>query len=193
MTSFPKADTTRSNGAGPARLGLVDENTATAALARAFAKLPVINVFRAMANATSLYPAFADVLSLLFKPLELDAALERMIVLRVSKLSDCYYAWRQNVVVAHSVGVTDEQIDALECGDVVGACFSAAQQAAFAFADEVVFMIEVSDATFARAKQFFSDRALTEMLYVVGVYMLVARVVRTGHVPLDEHTAPSPQ
>lgn len=187
------ADTTRSNASGAARLGLVDENTAPPALAGAFAKLPVINVFRAMANATSLYPAFADFLLLLFKPLELDAALERMIVLRVSKLSNCYYAWRQNVVVGHSVGVTDEQIEALDRGDVVTACFSAAQQAAFAFADEAVFMVEVSDATYTRAKRFFSDRALTEMLYVIGVYMLVARVVRTGHVPLDEHTAPSPQ
>lgn len=43
-------------------------------------------------------------------------ALERMIVLLVANQSDCFYAWRQNVVVAHSVGVKDEQIAALEHG-----------------------------------------------------------------------------
>jgi hypothetical protein len=52
------------------------------------------------------------------------AALERMIALRVAKRSDCLYAWRQNVVVAHSVGVTDEQIAALGNGDISASCFS---------------------------------------------------------------------
>lgn len=48
------------------RLGLVDPITASSAVSKAFAKPPVINVFRAMANAESLYPAI-DFLSLLFK------------------------------------------------------------------------------------------------------------------------------
>ena len=49
------------------RLGLVDPTTTSSAVSKAFAKLPVINVFRAMANAESLYPAFIDFLSLLFQ------------------------------------------------------------------------------------------------------------------------------
>jgi hypothetical protein len=111
------------------RLGLVDPGTASPAVSKAFARLPVINVFRAMANAESLYPAFIDFLSLLFRPLEIDPALERMIVLRVALLGECFYAWRQNVVVARSVSVTEEQISALERGDIVAKCFSPAQQA----------------------------------------------------------------
>ena len=35
-------------------------------------------------------------------------------------------------------------------------------------------------------------RALIEILYLVGTYMFVSRVVRTGHVPLDDEPAPSP-
>ena len=179
--------------ASAARLALVDPETASPAVSKAFAKLPVINVFRAMANAESVYPAFIDFLSLLFRPLEIDAALERMIVLRVALLGECFYAWRQNVVVARSVGVTEQQISALERGDMVAKCFSPAQQAAFAFTDEVVFMVETTDASYGRAKQYFTDRALTEMLFVIGNYMLVARVIRTGRVPLDEKPPPSPQ
>jgi alkylhydroperoxidase family enzyme len=97
------------------------------------------------------------------------------------------------VVVAHGLGVTDEQITALENGDTSANCFTDEQQAAFAFSDEVMDLIEVTDKTYERAKQHFSDRELTEILYVVGTYMFISRVIRTGHVPLDDKPAPSPQ
>jgi alkylhydroperoxidase family enzyme len=174
-------------------IGLIDPKSATAAVARAFAMLPVINVFRAMANAETLYPPYIEYLSRLFQTLELDAALERMIVLRVSKKSDCFYAWRQNVVVARSVGVTEDQISALDKDDVRAACFTAEQRIAFAFTDEVMDRVEATEETYTAARKYFSDRALTEMLYVIGTYMFVVRMVRTGRIPLDDKPAPSPQ
>jgi alkylhydroperoxidase family enzyme len=175
------------------RLGLVDPGSSTGEVAKAFKLLPEINVFRALANAETLYPPYIDYMVRLFRQLELDAALERMIVLHVAKRSDCFYAWRQNVVVAHSVGVTDEQIAALDSGDTTADCFTDEHRAAFAFTDEAMELIEVTDRTYETAKRHFSDRALTEILYVIGSYMFVARLVRTGHVPLDDQPAPSPQ
>jgi alkylhydroperoxidase family enzyme len=175
------------------RLRLVDPDNSTNEVAEAFKLLPVINVFRALANAETLYPTFGPYMVQLFKPLELDAALERMIVLRVAKRSESLYAWRQNVVVAHNVGVIDEQIAALDNGDTTASCFTNEQEAAFAFSDEVMDLVEVTDKTYEAAKQHFSDRALTEILYVVGTYMFISRVLRTGHVPLDDQPAPSPQ
>jgi alkylhydroperoxidase family enzyme len=174
-------------------LKLIDPETASKPIADAFALLPVINVFRAMANAETLYPYFSSYLLRLFQPMELDKALERMIVLRVANQSRCFYAWQQNVVVARSVGVKDEQIAALEKGDVKASCFTTAQQVAFAFTDEVMQLIEATDKTYDAAKKHFSDRALTEILYVIGTYMFIARVIRTGRVPLDDEPAASPQ
>jgi len=126
---------------------------------------------------------------LLFKPLELDGRIERLIVLCVGKLSDCIYIWRQNVVVAKSLGITQEEIDALERSDTKADCFSDAQKAAFRFAEEAFRLIEVSDHVYAEATRYFSPQAITELLYVVGTYMLLARVARTGRVPLDETPA----
>ena len=40
-------------------------------------------------------------------------------------------------------------------------------------------LIEATDETYAAVKNNFSDRAITEMLYVIGTYMLVVRVLRT--------------
>ena len=59
------------------RLKLIDPETASEPLKDAFALLPVINVFRAMANAETLYPYFGNYLLQLFRPIELDKALER--------------------------------------------------------------------------------------------------------------------
>jgi alkylhydroperoxidase family enzyme len=175
------------------RLKLTDPETASESLKEAFALLPVINVFRAMANAETLYPYFGNYMLQLFRPMELDKALERMIVLHVARRSDCFYAWRQNVVVGHSVRVADEQIAALERGDIKAICFSEAEQAAFVFTNEVMDLIEATDETYAAVKKYFSDRAITEMLYVIGTYMLIVRVLRTGRVPLDDKPADSPQ
>ena len=115
-----------------------------------------------------------------------------MVVLHVARRSDSLYAWRQNVVVATSVGVTPEQVDALDRGDLSAACIDARHRTAFAFTDEVMDLIEVTDRTYADAKAAFSDRAITEMLYVIGTYMFISRVARTGRVPLDAHPAKAP-
>src|ERR1700719_1708727 len=174
-------------------LKLVDPETASQPIKNALTLLPVINVFRAMANAETLYPYFGKYMLKLFRPMELNKALERRIVLHVAKRSDCFYAWRQNVVVGHSVGVTDQQIAALEKSEIKASCFSEAEQAAFAFTNEVMDLIEATDHTYASVKKYFSDRAITEMLYVIGTYMLIVRVLRTGRVPLDDEPAASPQ
>jgi hypothetical protein len=72
----------------------------------------------------------------------LDGRIERLIVLYVGKLSDCIYIWRQNVVVAQSLGITQEEIDTLEKNDTQVDCFSDAQKAAFRFAEEARRLIE---------------------------------------------------
>jgi hypothetical protein len=100
------------------RLPLIDD------ISQTFDKLPPINLFRAAANAKTLYPAFIEYVYLLFKPLELDGRIERLVVLYVGKLSDCIYIWRQNVVVAESLGITQEEIDALERDDTRADCLA---------------------------------------------------------------------
>jgi alkylhydroperoxidase family enzyme len=156
------------------------------------AKLPPINVFRALANAPSLAPDFLRYFAHLFEPLELDSRIERLLVLLTGKLCGCEYVWRQNVVVAKSLGIPDEQINELQKGNLEASCFSAVHKAAFRFLKEALEVVEVSDATYEEAEKHFSPRALTEILYVVGSYMLLSRLVRTGGIPLDDKPAEVP-
>lgn len=139
-----------------------------------------------MANGGPLFPAYMKFLDLLFRPMELDAALERMLILHISKRSVCEYALNANTLVAKIVGVKSEQLDAIQSGAVTAAYFTKAEIAAFRFAEEAMDLIEVTDAAFAQTKRFFSDRAIAEMIYVVGAYMFVARIARSSRVPADE-------
>jgi alkylhydroperoxidase family enzyme len=174
------------NTSAVSRLPLIDPATAPQPVAEIFKLLPDINLFRVMANGGPLFPAYMKFLDLLFRPMELDAALERMLILHISKRSACEYAWRANLLVAKVVGVKNEQLEAIESGAVTASCFTPADIAAFRFVEEAMDIIEVTDPTFAQAKQFFSDSAIAEMLYVVGAYTFIARVARTTRVPPDQ-------
>ncbi len=174
------------------RLPLADDSSINALLTGAAAKLPPINVFRALANAPSLARDYMQYFAHLFEPLELDSRIERLLVLLTGKLSGCEYVWRQNVVVAKSLGIPDEEIAELHQGNFEASCFSAAQRAAFRFAQETLEIVQVTDAAYAEAEKYFSPRALTEILYVVGSYMFLSRLIRTGRVPLDERPAEVP-
>jgi hypothetical protein len=47
----------------------------------------------------------------------------------------------------------------------------------------------VSDEVYEKAERFFSPQVITELIYVIGKYMLLARPARTGRIPLDETPA----
>jgi alkylhydroperoxidase family enzyme len=161
-------------------------------LTGAAAGLPSINVFRALANAPSLAPAYMEYFGRLFKPLQLDARIERLLVLLTGKLSDCEYIWRQNVVVAKSLGISEEKLAELGRLNLEAECFTSAEAVAFKVVTETVRLVEVTDSTYVTAEQHFSPRELTEMLYVVGSYMFLARLIRTGRIPLDKEPAAVP-
>lgn len=167
------------------RLPLIDPATSRA-VADVFKTLPDIALFRVMANAEPLFTAYMKFLDLLFRPMELDPALERMLILHVARRSMCDYAWQANTLVAKAVGVREDQLQAIAGGVVTAPCFTKSQTAAFRFVEEAMDLIEVSDPTFDRTKRFYSDRALTEILYVVGAYMFIARVARTARITFDK-------
>jgi hypothetical protein len=83
--------------------------------------------------------------------MELDARLERMLILHISRRSDCEYACRQNTLVAKMVCVAEEQVEAIRNGVITASRFSQAEIAAFRFAEEAMDLIDVTDPTFELA------------------------------------------
>ncbi len=78
------------------------------------------NIGRMLSYApTTLSPYYTFSFALLDQ-LELDPKLRQLTILRVAHRTEEHYAWVQHVALARLVGVSDEQITALQQGEVEG-------------------------------------------------------------------------
>jgi len=117
---------------------------------------------------------------------QLDARLRELAILRVAKLSNAPYEWVQHVDIGKAVGVTDAQITAIEAADAAASCFDAREQLVLRTTDELVRQVRVSDATFAALTREFSPRQIVELIIAIGYYMLVARLLESTGVDIEE-------
>jgi alkylhydroperoxidase family enzyme len=169
-----------------ARIPYVDPEKAPPEVREVFEKLPAkLNVFRMMANATTNFrPLIALGTSILARQ-ELLARLREIAILRVARLSKAEYEWIQHVAIAQAVGVSAEQVAALERGDAAASCFGADERLVLDFTDEVVRDVRASDATFQKVVERFGPRQMAELLLAIGYYMMIARFLETTGVDVE--------
>jgi alkylhydroperoxidase family enzyme len=169
-----------------ARLPYVDPDSAPEKVREALEVVPPINIFRMVANAETAFRPWLAFGGALLSALELDARVRELVILRVGNLSGAEYEWVQHVPIALSVGATQEEVDAIERGEVDADCFGPAERAVLAFTTEVVRDVRASDEAFAAVREHLSPREVVELLLVIGNYMLVARVAETTGIEIDE-------
>ena len=170
-----------------ARLPYVDPATASPPVREALEAVPPLNVFRTMAHADTAFRPWLRWGGTLLGELELDPVLRELAILYVSRLTPhAEYEWVQHVPIARAVGVTDAQISALQHGDPVAASFSPLEHAVLRFTREVVRDARASDDAFAAVREALSPREIVELLMVIGQYMMLARVMATVEMELDE-------
>jgi len=116
---------------------------------------------------------------------KLNAALRELAILRVARLSPAEYEWIQHVPIAQAVGVTDAQVEALRCDDIAAACFNATEQLVLRFTTEVVRDVRASDEVFAQMAKTFSPQEIVELIFAIGFYMTMARLMETTGLDLD--------
>src|SRR5204863_194522 len=78
------------------------------------------------------------------------------------------------------------QVDAVEHDDLEADAFDDTQRDVLRFTDEVVRDARASDDTFAAVAATLSPREIVELLMVIGQYMMLARVMATVDLELDE-------
>jgi alkylhydroperoxidase family enzyme len=173
------------------RLPYADPERLPAAAREALEAIPPLGVFRMMANAETAFRPWLRWGGVLLADLQLDPLLRELAILRVARLTPyADYEWVQHVPIARSVGASDEQVAALERGDLEAPAFSDAQRTVLRFTTEVVRDARPSDATFEAASELLSARELIELLMVIGQYMMLARVMATTDLDLDEPLDP---
>jgi 4-carboxymuconolactone decarboxylase len=173
-----------------ARIPYPDPSASPGDVAKALDRLPDLNIFRMLANAESAFIPWLRWAGALLSDLELDPLLRELAILRVAQLTPhAEYEWVQHVPIAQAVGATDAQVKAIEDGEVDVEAFNEVERAVLRFTTEVVQDVRAGDESFDALAGLLPPRQIVELLMVIGNYMLVARVMATAELEIDEPAA----
>jgi 4-carboxymuconolactone decarboxylase len=144
-----------------------------------------LNVARMMANSDAAFYPFSMLGNSLLTRAKLDARLRELAILRTAKVSRSSYEWTQHVPIARATGVTDEQVAAIENWE--GAkCFSDLDRLVLKFTDEVARNVKGSRETLDALKKHMGAAEIVELVLSVGFWGMVARVLETAEVDLED-------
>lgn len=149
------------------------------------AGLPPLNIFRMLPHMPTFMRGFGQLGTAILGRAALDARLRELIILRVGRCSPAPYEWQQHVPIGRACGVSEDEIAALERGEIAAACFEERAQVVLQFTDELLAAPRASDAMLAAMRRLFSDREVCEATFTVGFYMMVARFLETTGVDLE--------
>ena len=114
----------------------------------------------------------------------IDPRLREVLILRVGALSNSAYELHHHRSIARQLGMDDAVIQAIEIGDY--AALDEEARVVAQFTSELVVDVSPSDATLAAARALFSDALIFEMIAIIGVYMMTARVIGVGGCEIDD-------
>jgi alkylhydroperoxidase family enzyme len=164
----------------PARL---DERTAGIV-----AKNRNANIFRMMAHSPDYLRQYCRLGAAIRFRGELDPVLRELAITRTGILSEAPYEVAAHKRIGKSVGVSDEQNEALENWNNA-TCFDEVQRAALAFTDEIVTQRKPSDPTFTAIAAKLTPGALVELQLAVGFYVMTSKFLETFAIdmqPVDD-------
>jgi 4-carboxymuconolactone decarboxylase len=145
-----------------------------------------LNVFRLLANAPNVFPAWTQMVDELFASPTFTQRMREVVILRVARLQNSAYELGQHVGLARDAGLTEQQISAIvETDDLDEAGFSATERTALDVTTELCRTHRLADDTFAKAHAVFGDEALTELLMVISCYYGLALVLNAADLDVD--------
>ncbi len=112
--------------------------------------------------------------------------LRELAILRVARLTPgAQYEWAQHVPILLAVGGSPAQVAALEADDVEADVLGEDGRLVVRFTTQVVLDATPDDATFAAMSARFTPAQITQLLLVIGQYMMVGRVMATAQLEVD--------
>jgi alkylhydroperoxidase family enzyme len=170
-----------------ARIPYPELDKAHTKVREAYADLPAqLNVLRMMAHAERNYVPLLRLGGTILSRQKLSPKIRELAILFVASDAGARYEWIQHVPIAEQAGVTAQQIDAIERGSLEGACFDDEEKLALRFAREVVHQVRASDETLEQIQRLYSPREIVELILAIGYYMMLARLMETTGVDLEE-------
>jgi alkylhydroperoxidase family enzyme len=116
----------------------------------------------------------------------LDPKLRELGQIRAGWARGSQFVFSQHCTAARSVGLSDEQVEAIPAWSVVD-CFSAEERAVLAYTDALVLDGgRVPDELFERLRGFLTDEQILEFTYVTMTYELHATMCRALRLEYDD-------
>jgi alkylhydroperoxidase family enzyme len=170
-----------------ARLPYPDASQLSDKAREALASVPPLNIFRMIAHAETAVRPWLRFGGAILTRLQLDPQLRELAILQVAHQAEAEYEWVQHVAIARHVGVTDAQIDAIRNNATDDdPALGDQQRAILAFTGELIDRPRVSDPTFAAVNRWLTPREIVELMLTIGQYLMLARVMTTLELELDD-------
>ena len=145
----------------------------------------VLNVQKMTANAQKIFLVRSRLSNALFTQISIDAKLREIAILRTARDCHSIYEWTQHVPAAKHVGVTDEQIGAIENWQSAQ-CFSEVERLVLQFTDEVNAQVKASRPTLEALKKHLGAGEIIELLIIIGHWRQTASILETTEVELED-------
>ncbi|HEY4996902.1 MAG TPA: hypothetical protein VII03_02830 [Solirubrobacteraceae bacterium] len=169
-----------------ARIAPLDPADAEPQVRQALERLPPLAVFATLANAQGSFVNWLRFGGDLLDPRWFDPLLRELAILRVARLTPgAAYEWAQHVPILLAVGGSQEQVAALEGDELESDALGEDGRLVVRFTTQVVREATPDEATFAAMGARFNAAQITQLLLVIGQYMMIGRVMATAQLEVD--------
>jgi alkylhydroperoxidase family enzyme len=150
----------------------------------------LLNIFRTLRHNHGVYKGFLALGGyLLGNDATVPAREREIVILRTGRNAGSEYEFGQHTRIGRSVGLSDDEIATL-AGD---GALAGDDAALVAMVDELCADDVVSDSTWQRLRQRWSDEQLLELLVLAGYYRLVSGLLNSVGVALEPETPGWPE
>ena len=168
-----------------ARIPYFDTSKATGRAAKAYEKLPSLNIFRMLGHSGELIDGFTKLGTQILNFSSLDPVLREIAIVRVGVLSRAGYEVYQHEAISRRLGMSDALIEGIHEGPKA-AVFDDRQRLVMLYTDDVVANVRAGDATFKPMREALGDKSLQELTITIGYYMMVSRFLETFDVDIEK-------
>lgn len=144
---------------------------------------PVLNLYKAMAHSPEGLNAYIGLSRFVRDQSSLPAQLRELATVQTAVTLGCAYELAHHSLIARQVGISDEQLQAVQAGRREP--FTGPELAVLDYAREVGKSRSASPATIAALRQHLSLRQISDLALTVGMYHLAAAVLMPLSVDID--------
>jgi alkylhydroperoxidase family enzyme len=144
-----------------------------------------LNLMGTLAHHPELMTAYNHLISHALYFTTITPRQRELLVLRVAHVRGATYEWAQHVYQASVVGISADEVARIRQGsDADG--WTPLERSLLAAADELVAGAGIREATYAALAQELDTQQMMDVVFTVGVYDLLAMVLQTFDVEVDD-------